>query len=429
MSERLALASMRLDGARRSARRSRGARRPRTGRCMASPSTHARCHATCRGPGAADRRWPGRSPTRLGDHGWSADRRVEGRQADVIEGDVGAAWRRVGADRLSRPSARGWEGSGVSRIRDAATWRPGARLRARRATGSMRALRYADSIEQSHCAHVMTRDVRAGVVGRRATGPRRRRGAPGHRRPRLPARARDRPAGARLRGPGPRRPRRADGRADRRASQLGEATEAIELILPPLWGLAEVGAAGRRPGAGVRALPRRAPIARGRRRAHPARAVRRDRRPRRAGRRPAGRGGDVGSTPCAAHLAPIPDVAGRGARPRTRAGRARRRRDRLARIALEAAVAGWDATGRIWEATWARLDLAQLPGPLEPVRGGASPRRRRPGRVGRPARFAGPRRPCRDASCAWPAAVSRTTSRGARSPRANSRSRGSIGEG
>jgi DNA-binding CsgD family transcriptional regulator len=29
-----------------------------------------------------------------------------------------------------------------------------------------------------------------------------------------------------------------------------------------------------------------------------------------------------------------------------------------ARAALEAAVAGWNARGRIWEATWARLDLA-----------------------------------------------------------------------
>ena len=30
----------------------------------------------------------------------------------------------------------------------------------------------------------------------------------------------------------------------------------------------------------------------------------------------------------------------------------------IAREALERAVAGWDAKGRIWEATWARLDLA-----------------------------------------------------------------------
>ncbi len=30
----------------------------------------------------------------------------------------------------------------------------------------------------------------------------------------------------------------------------------------------------------------------------------------------------------------------------------------MARVALEAAVAGWDATERVWEATWARLDLA-----------------------------------------------------------------------
>ena len=30
----------------------------------------------------------------------------------------------------------------------------------------------------------------------------------------------------------------------------------------------------------------------------------------------------------------------------------------VARTALEAAVAGWDAKRRIWEASWARLDLA-----------------------------------------------------------------------
>ena len=29
-----------------------------------------------------------------------------------------------------------------------------------------------------------------------------------------------------------------------------------------------------------------------------------------------------------------------------------------ARASLEAAVAGWDALGRIWESAWARLDLA-----------------------------------------------------------------------
>src|SRR4029453_17257817 len=29
-----------------------------------------------------------------------------------------------------------------------------------------------------------------------------------------------------------------------------------------------------------------------------------------------------------------------------------------ARTSLEAAVTGWDGLGRIWEATWARLDLA-----------------------------------------------------------------------
>ena len=30
----------------------------------------------------------------------------------------------------------------------------------------------------------------------------------------------------------------------------------------------------------------------------------------------------------------------------------------VARASLDAAISGWDARGRIWEATWARLDLA-----------------------------------------------------------------------
>ena len=85
---------------------------------------------------------------------------------------------------------------------------------------------------------------------------------------------------------------------------------------------------------------------------------------------PAGRGGARGSTLCAAHLEPIAAVAapaldhGRGLVALADGATG------IARTALEAAVHGWDATaasgrrpGRAW--TW------PVPGPLEPVRGGA----------------------------------------------------------
>ena len=60
----------------------------------------------------------------------------------------------------------------------------------------------------------------------------------------------------------------------------------------------------------------------------------------------------------AALLAPIPDVAapaldhGRGLVALADGSTG------IARDALERAVAGWDAKGRVWEGTWARLDLA-----------------------------------------------------------------------
>jgi DNA-binding CsgD family transcriptional regulator len=57
-------------------------------------------------------------------------------------------------------------------------------------------------------------------------------------------------------------------------------------------------------------------------------------------------------------LAPIPDVAG----PALEHGRGlvalAEGSTGIARDALERAVEGWDAKGRIWEGTWARLDLA-----------------------------------------------------------------------
>jgi len=61
---------------------------------------------------------------------------------------------------------------------------------------------------------------------------------------------------------------------------------------------------------------------------------------------------------CLAQLDPIRDVAGAAldhARGLVALGDGS---TGIARVALEAAVDGWDRHGRAWEATWARLDLA-----------------------------------------------------------------------
>jgi DNA-binding CsgD family transcriptional regulator len=67
---------------------------------------------------------------------------------------------------------------------------------------------------------------------------------------------------------------------------------------------------------------------------------------------------------CAEHLASLPGVAqpaldhGRGLVAMAAGSTG------IARTALEAAVLGWTDRGRIWEATWARLDLAECLGRL-----------------------------------------------------------------
>ena len=59
-----------------------------------------------------------------------------------------------------------------------------------------------------------------------------------------------------------------------------------------------------------------------------------------------------------AFLAPIPTVAGPALDHARGMVTLSEGSTGIAREALERAVAGWDAKGRIWEATWARLDLA-----------------------------------------------------------------------
>jgi DNA-binding CsgD family transcriptional regulator len=61
---------------------------------------------------------------------------------------------------------------------------------------------------------------------------------------------------------------------------------------------------------------------------------------------------------CAAHLGTARDVAGAALEHGRGLVALSGGSTGVARVALEAAIDGWDERGRVWEATWARLDLA-----------------------------------------------------------------------
>jgi DNA-binding CsgD family transcriptional regulator len=275
---------------------------------------------------------------------------------DVIAGDIGVGMMRVGEAAL-RAEGAGFESTGVSAFRDAAT----LATRAMDYRGATRwineGLRYADSIEQSHCAHVISATVAmvswAGARWRDAATLARQAVADhGCRRAVNTARW---ALGYVALGRGALDEATAELTA---ALEFGEQSEAIDLILPPLWGLGEIAlqqgepdraaamcrdALARGPAAGERLLLApfvvtgvRAELAAGR----PAAAA-------------------VWLHDVAAELAALSEVAapaldhGRGLVAMADGATG------VARTALEAAVTGWDAKDRIWEATWARLDLAQ----------------------------------------------------------------------
>ena len=74
--------------------------------------------------------------------------------ADAIDGDVQAGLARVGAVAFEAAAA-GWEGSGVTAFREASTVAAAALDYAAAEHWIGEGVRYADSIEQSHCAHLM----------------------------------------------------------------------------------------------------------------------------------------------------------------------------------------------------------------------------------------------------------------------------------
>jgi DNA-binding CsgD family transcriptional regulator len=274
---------------------------------------------------------------------------------DVLAGNVARGIRRVG-DAADLAERAGHEMSGVSAFRDAAVWaaRSLDYASAERFIGE--GLRYADQIEQSHCAHVMSatgamvawadgRWSEAAAVARQAVADH------GCRKAAYTARW---ALGYVLLGQGVLDEAAADLTA---AFEFGEQSETVGLILPAMWGLAELAIVR---GEHDRAFELcRDALAR-------ARAV--DERllltpfvvtgvraAQAAGRPAAAAAFYADIAQDLADLAIVADAAlahGRGLVLMADGSTG------LAKAALETAMRGWDRKGRIWESTWARLDLA-----------------------------------------------------------------------
>jgi len=273
----------------------------------------------------------------------------------VFDGDVQGGVEAI--SRIATGAERdGREATGVSSYRDAALMAATGLdyATARHWLGA--GLRYSDSIEQSHCSHVMRSTsalvswaegdwLDAATEARQAMADRGCRRASEFARHVLGYEAMGRgdlPEADAILTP---------------ALALGESSELIEMILPSLWGLAEVALQAGDPARAFALAEdalRRASALNERLLFVPFVVT---------GVRAAQAAGQPGAAErffVAAEqlLAPIPVVAGAAldhGRGLIALGAGS---TGVARESLERALAGWDAKGRIWEATWARLDLA-----------------------------------------------------------------------
>ncbi len=274
---------------------------------------------------------------------------------EVQAGRVAAGLDRI-ASAAHEAQRAGFEDTGVTAFRDAATLAVRTMDYARAARFLAEGLRYADAIEQSHCRHVMGATsalvawagadwVEAAATARQTIAD--------HGCRRAVATARWAVGYVAL------------GRGDFATADVelsaalvdGQANGAVELILPPLWGLAEAALLNGAPDRAAERCHDALELARAvGERALLAPFVVTGVRAEQAAGRPAG--AEAWLAACAEHLAALPAVAqpaldhGRGLVALAAGATG------LARHALEAAIAGWDERGRVWEATWARLDLA-----------------------------------------------------------------------
>ena len=289
------------------------------------------------------------------DPEWPLAAQWKNAAADVVAGDVQAGLDRIGA--VARAAERaGWEGVGVSAFRDASTIAATVLDYRAAATWIGEGLRYADSIEQSFCAHMMSATsamvswagadlVDAQLQGQQAVADKGcRRGA---------ATARWALGYVSLaRGDLPAATNELDV-----ALQFGTTSEEIEFIMPPLWGMAEVALQDGDPDRAFalcrNAFERAASL--GERSLLTPFVVTGVRAAQQAGR-PMEAAAWLQA--CVSHLALIPGVAGAALDHGRGLVALAEGATGVARQALESAVAGWDGHGRTWEATWARLDLA-----------------------------------------------------------------------
>jgi DNA-binding CsgD family transcriptional regulator len=141
------------------------------------------------------------------------------------------------------------------------------------------------------------------------------------------------------------------------ALEFGATSEQIELILPPLWGLAEVALQAGDPEGALRicreALERAVTV--GERVLLTPFVVTGVRAAQQSGR-PAEAAAWLEA--CSSQLEPVRDVAGAALDHARGLVALADGSTGVAKVALEAAVEGWDQHGRSWEATGARLDLA-----------------------------------------------------------------------
>jgi DNA-binding CsgD family transcriptional regulator/tetratricopeptide (TPR) repeat protein len=287
----------------------------------------------------------------------NAERFVETRLAmvDVLSGDPDAGLASMAriADDARQNRA---EEAGVTAFRDTAVMATRALDYERAEAALTEGLMYSDSVQQSQCAHIMSALTAetAWAAGRwDASIPAAQQAIADRGCPRAPAMARWPLAYVAL------------GRGDfARARELlsealafGDQSEMIEWRLPPSWGLAETALLE---GATQEAIDRcEAGLALSiemNERALLAQFVVTGVRAYLA----AGRPGEAERwlSRCAAHLAATP-AFGRAALDHGAGLVALAMGSNgTARTSLEAAVAGWDKHGRIWEAQWARLDLA-----------------------------------------------------------------------
>ena len=251
---------------------------------------------------------------------------------------------------------RGFEDLGITAYRDAVVTAARVMEYGRAAGWIADGLRYADAIEQSHCRHVIgaTSALVAwagGDWGDAVATARQTIADQGSRR--AVTIARWAVAYVAL-GQGEVETAETELRA---ALSVGQESDAIDFILPPLWGLAEAALLADRPdqAAGhchdaleqARAAGERALLV-----PFVVTGVRAEQ----ASGRPAA--AEAWLADCVEHLSAMPAVA----RPALDHGKGlvalAAGATGVARHALEAAVDGWDERGRVWEATWARLDLA-----------------------------------------------------------------------